>query len=427
MKALMGMLIVAATLALPGCAENGISGHADGFWNTDNAGERGERRSRESVELDVRIGSVDDPGETLTEVRDLAIGPDGTIYILQHTTREVRMYAGDGEFQRVIGRSGEGPGEFRNPVRVGWMDGHLWVADAGLGRLSEFGPNGDFLGSNTYQVSPGPGSNLEIGRPDAPLRTGTFLTLPTAPASLLVDGLIEALPILRVDEGGNVLDTLALRSVRNELMRVTIPASSGQPFEAFLPQPFSNATLWVVRPQGAGVVLVHRATNSDVGREGIVTVTWIDPEGGEETVDLGYQPVPLAPDQLSSVSASLAGTLGQISFLEGRVRPENVRESLFVPAHEPPVTAVVAGHDGTTWLRHWAPPETKGGERVVWTVLDATGRVTAEVEVPVAVTILRAERSYLWGTETDAIGVPYVVRYRVVSNSLEVPGPDPLR
>jgi len=52
---------------------------------------------------------------------------------------QVRVYAPDGRLKDVLGRQGDGPGEFRNPIsarRVG--DGRLLVADIGAMRLTLF-------------------------------------------------------------------------------------------------------------------------------------------------------------------------------------------------------------------------------------------------------------------------------------------------
>jgi NAD(P)H-nitrite reductase large subunit len=72
------------------------------------------------------------------------------------------------------------------------------------------------------------------------------------------------------------------------------------------------------------------------------------------------------------------------------------------------VSHVVAGRDGTIWLRR----EERGGV-TRWEVLDASGSVVARLDVPAALRILAADRTDVWGVETDDLDVPYVVRYRV--------------
>jgi len=67
----------------------------------------------------LRIGSVD--GDvTLSPVGDLAVGPDGRIYLVQAWAHEVAVFLPNGRPDGVIGRAGGGPGEFSAwPTRLG--------------------------------------------------------------------------------------------------------------------------------------------------------------------------------------------------------------------------------------------------------------------------------------------------------------------
>ncbi len=82
---------------------------------------------------------------------------------------------------------------------------------------------------------------------------------------------------------------------------------------------------------------------------------------------------------------------------------------MYVPEHRVPVRAVVAGRDGTVWLRG---SETQAG-LASWTVLGADGTRLASIDIPMRVTVYRADRDFVWGVEHDTLDVPYVVRYRV--------------
>jgi hypothetical protein len=68
--------------------------------------------------------------EAFGRVEDLAVGADGSIYVLDGLAHAIRVFRSDGEFVRSIGREGEGPGEFRHPLQLTLaMDGSLWVYD----------------------------------------------------------------------------------------------------------------------------------------------------------------------------------------------------------------------------------------------------------------------------------------------------------
>ncbi len=49
---------------------------------------------------------------------DVAVGPDKNIYILDTKLSEIKVISPEGTFLRIIGRSGEGPGEFSNATDI---------------------------------------------------------------------------------------------------------------------------------------------------------------------------------------------------------------------------------------------------------------------------------------------------------------------
>lgn len=56
--------------------------------------------------------AVGAPGELLNPL-DLALGDDGTLYVVEREPATVHVYDSSGRYLRSIGRSGRGPGEFR--------------------------------------------------------------------------------------------------------------------------------------------------------------------------------------------------------------------------------------------------------------------------------------------------------------------------
>lgn len=84
------------------------------------------------------------PANPIVRVSGIDFAPDGRFLIGDASERNVKLFASDGTLLRVIGRSGQGPGEFispRNP-RFG-PDGRIHVADAQTARVQVFTPEGD--------------------------------------------------------------------------------------------------------------------------------------------------------------------------------------------------------------------------------------------------------------------------------------------
>src|SRR5688572_19625875 len=91
-----------------------------------------------AVREELRISSDDPaPGMLLTAIEDLTVLPDGRIVTAHFRESVVRVFDPNGRLLTVIGRPGQGPGEFRNAWRVGWVGDRIWVNEGG-GRYSLF-------------------------------------------------------------------------------------------------------------------------------------------------------------------------------------------------------------------------------------------------------------------------------------------------
>lgn len=92
---------------------------------------------------DTRVASPSSDEWALFQVEDLDRLDDGRLVVVNRSARQLLMFSRDGEFLRSVGRQGEGPGEFADPVELGVIGGDsIVVWDWGLGRLQLFGPDG---------------------------------------------------------------------------------------------------------------------------------------------------------------------------------------------------------------------------------------------------------------------------------------------
>jgi hypothetical protein len=94
-----------------------------------NSAAVGEARETWDLAREFRMGSIDDPEQSLTHFSELQVGPDDAMYIPQPREQRIRLYSRDGGLLRTIGRLGQGPGEFQTITRLGWSGDTLWVAD----------------------------------------------------------------------------------------------------------------------------------------------------------------------------------------------------------------------------------------------------------------------------------------------------------
>jgi hypothetical protein len=89
------------------------------------------------------IGALQEPDEQVFgEVSDLAVGVDGTIFVLDGMSQEVRAFSREGAYLASIGRPGKGPGEFTGARALALdEDGALYVLDERLARISVLSPD----------------------------------------------------------------------------------------------------------------------------------------------------------------------------------------------------------------------------------------------------------------------------------------------
>jgi tripartite motif-containing protein 71 len=78
---------------------------------------------------------------------DVAVAPDGTVYVADTGNRRIQRFSATGAFLGTWGSSGSGDGQFSNPSGVAVApDGTVYVADGGNHRIQRFSASGTFLG-----------------------------------------------------------------------------------------------------------------------------------------------------------------------------------------------------------------------------------------------------------------------------------------
>ncbi len=93
----------------------------------------------------VRVITLEENEEVVTVFPRMAPDRAEDLLLVDEPEAQVRLYGQDGSLLTVIGRRGEGPGEFRTPVSVSRaMDGRIVVTDPSLSRITFFSPEGTF-------------------------------------------------------------------------------------------------------------------------------------------------------------------------------------------------------------------------------------------------------------------------------------------
>jgi hypothetical protein len=76
---------------------------------------------------------------------DIALDSSGNIYVMDFSDNNIKKFDPSGKFLKVIGRKGQGPGEFNMPIDLVFAKDRLVVWDMGNRRLCTLTPTGELI------------------------------------------------------------------------------------------------------------------------------------------------------------------------------------------------------------------------------------------------------------------------------------------
>jgi hypothetical protein len=183
--------------------------------------------------------------------------------------------------------------------------------------------------------------------------------------------------------------------------------------------PFAEHPIFALSPDVSSVTIVRRAPELRTGAAGRYTVTRIA-IGGDTLFhrEFSTRLEPLTRRTRAAVieeyasQEDLQGMTPSIAALR-----KAIEDSLHLPHALPPVTKILVGTDGSTWLRG---PDDWGGT-VRWLVLDASGEPRRTIltdrrlgiSTHEAFSVMAPDRNGAWGTTHDELGVTYLERYEL--------------
>ncbi|MDE2979662.1 MAG: 6-bladed beta-propeller [Gemmatimonadota bacterium] len=105
-----------------------------------------DRLLRAELEDVYRLGTMaGEDWEQFGRLRRVGFDGAGRLFVFDTQADRIHVVAPDGEYRHTIGRSGEGPGEFRRPDGLAVMrDGRMVIADLGHRAYHVFGADGEF-------------------------------------------------------------------------------------------------------------------------------------------------------------------------------------------------------------------------------------------------------------------------------------------
>lgn len=349
-----------------------------------------------------RLGGIDAPQhEAFPSEPRLEVTGEGAVITRSVNATALEVFDAAGRHLGTVGRSGDGPGEFRGVVAHGILGDTLWAVHFPTPRVSRFRVDGTHLADAPLRLLD---RGMTMSSPEtvtALLRDGWTLTVPSAFVAGRDDRV--AIPVLlgRLDSGET-------RSVAEQQMPpgLFVPGV-GVFFRApFIPLP----PLFAVAGDGAGF-----ATASwEDGRPGHLQLARFHPDGTEAWARPLTLPAERIPPAVRSAMVQEAVELATptVERLRGMGQPVRgsveslVREGLHLPEYHPPVDRMVVGSDGGIWLRRGGHGDTRE-----WVVLDPEGAPRFSFLLPAGTTIGAVLGDSAWASLVGEYDIPYVVRY----------------
>lgn len=333
----------------------------------------------------------------LRSIRHLSVHPTGErVYLTQNGVASVLVLSDSGDSLHVLGRAGDGPGEFRVPGPPHVWNDTVWVPDYN-GPLSGFGASGEYLDALRPDQVRTPGSAIP------PAMVG-FLE----DGSLLLEGGINigraaagdqtGVPLVRVERLGDGAQTLGQRSLEGGFL--TLSLESGQMLVG--PHPAPTWDLRCADPHGRWLVTAVQNVSGPRGAE--VRLTWISPHG--DTLRSHLVEAPTVGNEITKsrweeeFAESFELPIGQVQRLS-----ERLAWPTYLPAKE-----IVCDHEGRTWIQlpHSHP------DSATWVLHGAAGDLFGSVVASAETQIKAAVGDTVWGWKPGDLDEPYVLRLQLV-------------
>jgi hypothetical protein len=316
----------------------------------------------------------------------------GNVYVMDFSDNNIKQFDASGKFLKLIGRKGQGPGEFSMPIDVVVAKDRLIVWDMGNSRLCTLTLTGEFIKSeNAAAFSGRPNKVGALPTGEIVLETEkTYFNEPDRPQDRLLEILTPDLKTINKIYSQPVL--------RNKYMRTGGMLTN-------LPQPFCPDICWDVSPSG----------NIVVGFSGKYEISAYNKEGAKvSTFSHSYDPVKVTAEDEKNFFAGMSYTTG--SGVQ-RGAPDHIVKNTTFPKFKPAFNALIVDSDGNTLIHTYRKSEEEMYR--YFDAFDAEGKFIATVHVegdlpfPVQFRKSRVVDGCLWLIKYGSDELPHVIKYRI--------------
>lgn len=348
-------------------------------------------------------------------VRDVLITPDGAIWVADGGAPagapKLRQYDSGGRFVRQVGRTGDGPGEYRAVGQLALMkDGTVAMRDgAPPGRVLIYGPDGSPRA--TWSAS-----SLGVGYMNHP--AGSIYVDTSGVVWIPVAGRPgpdrPPPPYLRVSPDGTVLDTVPypeLPEVGSLSIAIRQTTPSGGVAQMGVAVPYQAISTLAWNPTGGFAV----------ARTDVYRIEILEPVGGDgvpltpvaDVVTRDTPPVPVPQAEREAISRHIDEAVSRI------MEDMGVSDRPTIPPvadYKPPIKGFRFTDDGVLLVDVSMPSRLLDGEwteATAYDVFDEDRRYVGRMVLPDSFTIVGMRGDLIWGVSRGEYDVESIRAYRI--------------
>lgn len=356
------------------------------------------------------IGGPPESDSSLWFVRDVDVGPQGRVYVVEVTrARRVTVWEPPGALTLELGPSSQA-GPFGSPIGVRPDSAGFRVTYRGT--VIRYDKSGNVL--ETVQRPPEEGRGFDAV---TMVDDGLFLAIGKRPTNVgrTADEAVWDWPLLRVRRGqdGWTTDTIAILDGDRSVLAVGRDARPAAiPSVLYTSQPFADSDLAYFAARDRLGVVVRS------GAPGEVRLTEISVSG-----DTAWsRVVSLPPQRLTAgdlqsaydrVTASVLRSHDPSRHASEEILRQRVVEAVYAPDYLPAIITMAATGSGEIWLRSSETSDTL----VAWYSFkrdDPTASLR-RVLLPTWLRVHDATATHVWGTRMDSRGAAQVLGRRLVA------------
>lgn len=328
--------------------------------------------------------------------RGIAVHSNGNICVSDFAANNIKILNPEGKLIKVVGRQGQGPGDFNSPSFIDRSGDRLIVWEARNRRFSILDENGRFIKSVPH--------SFEIGRPEG------MKALPDGRVILMTEMQVEIKNVLQqwfrlflLSPDLEILKTIY--SVKLEMRKLIT-----EPITMYVPQPFRPFIYWDILVDG------HIA----VGFSDKYEIEIHDPDKGKlYAFSHDYLPIEVNDEDKKRHFSIFTMTVWKGNTKETKKgAPDYVKNNTSFLKYKPAFKNLVSDDEGNIWVQPYN--KNRGAEEQFFDVFDKKGKFIQSVEIfgdssfpAPSYSVTRIENKAFWKIETGDEGFFRIVRYKI--------------